>query len=441
MDDCQEKINMPFKNHFSITEAVKHLRSRPVFSNMGIYFFSNIATKIIPFFTLPVITSALPPEEYGMWGIYMALFVLVQPFISFSLIQYFSRTYFKESHHNQASILTSAIFINFIISLAFLTASLLAYKATPFDHNDLLIYLTIPFLGFLTCTKNYLLTLLALEKKALKHSIISFLGILGVQILTVYFIFFKDMSWEAFILSSCLVEGLIVLHAFYIFFKRNLIIFRQIDFPAKQIFVFCLPMVFHSFSAALMGFADRLIIGKMMGTSAVGIYTVGYAVGMIVYAATQAFNNSWDPWILRKLNEQGSGANKLIVKNIYLYSLGLSGFCIATIVAGYLYIDLFISADYDSAKAVVFWTAIACVFQGIYFCLYNIFIYIEKTSVFPISTVTAGIINLALSIILIPVMGLAGAALATTVSFFALLAIVIFFQHRYYPLPWLYFLK
>lgn len=441
MDDSLEKIKMAFKIYLSLEDLIQKLRSKPSLRNIGIYFFSNTASKAVPFLTLPVITEALTPQQYGIWGLYTAVFVLIQPFIGLSLVQYFTKTYIKEPHHNQASFLTLAIVINFVTALCFLALFFLLHKAATPLLEIPLIFATIPILGFLTSVKNYLLTLFVLEKNALKYSINSFFAVLAVQTLTIYFIIFQGLGWESLVISTCLAEGAILLQAFYIFFKKGLITFDKIVFPTKSIFLFCLPMVFHSLSAALMGFADRLIIGKMMGSAAVGIYSVGYALGMIALVAAQAFNNVWEPWILTKLAEQSTKAKVQIVKNIYLYAAALCAFCIVVVVAGCLYVDLLIAPEYKSAKIIIFWTAAACLFQGIYFCLYNIFIYTEKTSIFPISTAIASSINIGLSIVLIPILGLVGPALATAFSFLALLLIVIFFQHRYYKLPWLYFLK
>ena len=64
----------------------------------------------------------------------------------------------------------------------------------------------------------------------------------------------------------------------------------------KKVFNFSLPFVPAGLFTMIMELADRYLLEWLVGTSAVGIYSAGYKLGMFGLLMVMGFNMGWTPF-------------------------------------------------------------------------------------------------------------------------------------------------
>ena len=122
-----------------------------------------------------------------------------------------------------------------------------------------------------------------------------------------------------------------MMYAFTLFFIISLpIIFRNIDFrfsfvKLKKILRFSIPLVPAALASWVMTMIDRFLLERMIGSSIVGIYTLGYNIGMIInFLFVAPVQLAWAQimWSILKKEEQAHN----IFSYIIVYYILLGGF-------------------------------------------------------------------------------------------------------------------
>jgi O-antigen/teichoic acid export membrane protein len=189
---------------------------------------------------------------------------------------------------------------------------------------------------------------------------------------------------------------------------------------------FGLPLTPHAVSAWALRLADRWLIGLLIGLPAaqalaeLGAYSLGYQLGYVITVLVSSFNAAWSPWFFRigdrsEAPSVFSGMTTVVVAGLMALAVGVSALApqIVAIIA---------RPEYRSAAGVLPVVAMASVLYGIYTMLSTVVFYAKATGRLAMITVSAAIINVGANVILIPRLGILGAAWATfaAYAFFAI---------------------
>jgi O-antigen/teichoic acid export membrane protein len=94
-----------------------------------------------------------------------------------------------------------------------------------------------------------------------------------------------------------------------------------------------------------------------------------------------------------------------------------------------------LAADsYHKAYSIIPLIAVGSFFMGIYFLPSKIFFYQKKTYISSLMTVIAAIVNIVMNIILIPRLGIIGAAISTVLSYLIITTIVFYYSQKRYKI-------
>jgi O-antigen/teichoic acid export membrane protein len=161
---------------------------------------------------------------------------------------------------------------------------------------------------------------------------------------------------------------------------------------------------------------DQIMIGKMLGSSELGVYSVAVTIAEIIYFIPMSISGAAYPKIA-KAKKEGKDYESLIVKigsfNVIICLL----FAIACTLLAPILIQAIYGAAYRRAGEIIqiySWSGIF-VSVGVSHSCYIIFNNLQKYALF--CTVGSAIINVILNIILIPVLGIKGAVIATIVAY------------------------
>jgi O-antigen/teichoic acid export membrane protein len=156
------------------------------------------------------------------------------------------------------------------------------------------------------------------------------------------------------------------------------------------------------------------MINKMVGSKAVGLYSIAYQISMIYLFIIMGINQAWVPLFYEKMkNKEYVNIDNVLKRYSIFISILAVGF---VIISPYL-VKLLTTSDYLKAINVLPVIVIGFMFQYLYVQLVNYSFYEKKTLNIAIFSLLAASVNVALNYFLIPKFGYVAAAWTTVVSY------------------------
>jgi O-antigen/teichoic acid export membrane protein len=180
---------------------------------------------------------------------------------------------------------------------------------------------------------------------------------------------------------------------------------------------------------------DRLFIVRYCSLSDVGVYSLGYKIGMIIHVIfILPFSQVWAPMRMQYRDDPTSGELYKTVLTYY-WIIGLLATCGVSIFARELLMVVAGRPDYLPAYRVVPLVMLAHLFYGVINVIDFGIILTRKVS-YQIYIFAGGVaLNVGLNFALVPRFGYMAAAYTTLASYVAVAAVVYLVANRLHPLP------
>jgi O-antigen/teichoic acid export membrane protein len=370
------------------------------------------------FLLLPVLTRLLTPDVYGTWQILMFYAALVMVIAQLGMDQALYRFYVldRENRGKYLSIVFITILLTSIILflLTFITKSTIRTLLVGKTINDSLIVIA-SLWGLTDAFFFTTLTVFQSEENVRLFVICEFLrailayGMAITAITAGYGLQGLMLSW--------------IISAFAVLFLVAPLIIKRLSKPGHIIMVF--PMLAYGFPLSvnlliirLFSFTDRWLLARLGSLSAVGAYSAGLKIAVIVQAILTPVRQAW---LARIFIMYKHGILRDRLPNLWRQLAGVLG--IVTITVALLSPEIFklmIGPGYESGMKIVPLLAIAFFLDGL-MIIADAGIYVTgKTTLIPTYTFIATILNVVLCIFLIPKFGEMGAAISVVASYFIL---------------------
>ena len=190
---------------------------------------------------------------------------------------------------------------------------------------------------------------------------------------------------------------------------------------------FNIPLLPHYLSMNVLSSSDRIMIGKMVGTSEVGIYNLAYSISLIMTMFNNALLQTIEPWIYRKLKEN-RGAD--IAQIAYPCFFIIAGLNVLLIMFAPEAITIFAPASYQEAIWTIPSVALSVFFMFLYTFFATFEFYYEKTQYIAGATVGGAILNICLNYICINKWGYIAAGYTTLFSYILFALLHYYFMRR-----------
>jgi O-antigen/teichoic acid export membrane protein len=398
--------------------------------NLSVYLLTTIINRGIPFILLPFLTQKLNPADYGIIAVFQLAIAFLHPVLNLNGHLLISKEYYvagsdlKLINSNQLFIVSAfALILCLFASILFFFPSI--NLGIPPSWWLILIILGI----FNSINLNYL-SILRCENKVFKYGLFeiikSLINVLGsILLINIY-----NFGWtgRAFGISiSILLFGTI---SFIELVRHNLISFVPNKEIVNYILKFSLHLLPYSIGLIIINFSDRIFIEKFDGLSRLGIYSVGYTLGMSLVVITESFNKAWSPTFF-KLSQEFIKNKSRIYKVIILYSLGIFVAPLFLFLLSKLIIfPYFIGKKYSESLRYVMGVGFAYSFQGLFLILYPFLVFLNKTKILGICTTCSLLLNLLLNYLLIQKFSLTGAVYATILTYFFMVSFIVLYIRK-----------
>lgn len=383
-----------------------------------IYFIGNILLRSISFMTLPLFTRLMLPKDYGMYSLYTASLGILSIFIGLQIQGTVNISYGSKDIKQFESYVSNITLFPLVGTLIGLLILVFVPKVTQLLEVPSLIFgIMMMIQAFWSIVISIYQSELVIKKQPKKHLIFSVVTTLANVLFAISFVLaLRDNTYLGRVISGVISNALIGIYICIKFIPR--IDWNNLKKDWYEGLKLSLPLIFHNLSNQILNVADRYMLSDWKGISEVAIYSFSYNLGSIINMIWLSINNAWVPWYFDQLKVKNMILIKEYSKQYIIFFIWLIS-CFLLVSPELVY--FMGGREYTGGIYIVPLIGLGYFFVFYYSFYVNYQFYKQKTTLIPIATMGAAVINIILNIWLIPRLGVMGAALTTAISYFLML--------------------
>lgn len=377
------------------------------------FFVCSVLQRGISVITTPIFTRLLSTEEYGQFSVFNSWLTIAQIVVTLQLaggVYTMGIVKFKE----EEKVFTSSLQgLNLVLCLAWTGV----YWIFRDFWNQLFSLTTVQMLAMLlmiwsTAAFNFWMT--TQRNQYRYHLLVAVTLAVSVAkpVIGILFVVNADDKVTARILGLALVE--VIAYSGFFFMQ----VCRGKKFYSGKFWryaiAFNLPLLPHYLSNAILGSSDRIMIQRMVGVSAAGIYSLAYSISQIMTMVNEALNKTMSPWLYQKIREKNYAA---IPKVVYPSLILIAAANLSLIAIAPEAVAIFAPPEYQEAIYVIPPVAMSVFATYLYLCFAPFEFYYEKRIWTTIGTLTSAVANIILNYIFIQLCGYQAAGYTTLVCY------------------------
>jgi O-antigen/teichoic acid export membrane protein len=386
-----------------------------------IYGLGHIISRFITFLLLPILTVSLTTNEFGIISKFYAFTGFAMAFYRYgmdtALMKFYIQTHYSKAYFSSILVLQiiSSILFSGLILIAGQPLSQLIFGF--YEQKYILYIITIICADIIW---NLSALILRVEKKPILFISLNLINVISILALTIYLVNEEMMGIEGVLLANVIASIITLIISSYLLFNRFSI--KTVDFNfIKPILKFGLPFFPAAIFAMILESADRFILSYLLNDHFVGIYSAGYKLGIFGLLIVMAFNMGWTPYFLEHGKEKNANNNFACIQTLFLGIMGFLGILLTTTIPWISSINIMgyrlIGVNFIEGIIILPVILISYYFFGLYVLLLPTIYILEKTYIIPIIRGLGAMSNVLLNFILIPLLGIMGAALANLGAF------------------------
>jgi O-antigen/teichoic acid export membrane protein len=398
-----------------------------LFKHTSVYTVGNLLLTVAGLVSFPTFTRILSVGDYGILtliGSTLTLLVACGKLgIQQSVVRFYAEMRAGRSGVTQRQFFSTVVFgmgaVSVIVTALWIPASQLLPTSLWNDPRIAHLLLWTAGLIVVRVVDSSLLNILRAQQNSVAFTVYSvarrYLG-LGVTIATMFWIL---PGLDGFYASTVLVEAAATMILAWVLLRDQGIARSQFSPPLfRSMIGFGAPMIAFELGGIVLNVGDRYVIQAQVGAAALGVYSAAYALCEYVEAVLiSSVEQAVTPMISRLWEEQGSSATRDFVEKIFHFYVIVAAAIVAGFAAtGGTLLDLLASSRYSEGRVVI----PLIIFGRVFYGALNLFaagLYLSKrTRTLMSGVVICAFLNLALNLILVPRIGIAGAAWATVIS-------------------------
>lgn len=397
--------------------------------NTVLFTISSFGSKILVFLLVPLYTSILSTSDYGIADLITTTSTLLIYVFTINIADSVLR-FAIEQKTEQESYLSYGLKVLFTGSLIFGLMILVMWKGQILDWEDYC-YLFL-FIHFFSAAayqilSNYLRAIDDIKGVAISGIVTTATTVL----LNLLFLIIWRLGIVGYLASMALGPFVATLCCFFRIGKPLFSILKKNPSKntKKAMRGYSIPLIFNGVAWWMNNSIDKYFVTAICGAAQNGIYAVSYKIPTILTVFHSIFSQAWNLSAIKEFDKNdtdGFFANTYSMYNAVLVIL-CSGLVLFNIpIARILFAkDFFAAWEYSSVLL------ISIVFSALSGFLGSIFTAVKDSKIFAVSTVISAIVNCILNALLIPMWGIQGAAVATTISFFIIWLIRLICARKY----------
>jgi polysaccharide transporter, PST family len=378
----------------------------------------NFATTLIAAIVSIVVARTLGPAAAGTWGYVFAIYSVSLLLTTLGTDQIVIID-LVATREQRATIMTTALGLRMTASIAvaltLIAASFAISTKTP-EQNPLIRVLAFSLIAMsFDVVGNWFRAQLRFDRIVIPSIVSTFIG--GAA--KIFFVIHEHSILPLGILTvgqSALMQGMIVFSAF-----RGGVgtILRGFSIRyARELLRASVPLMISGIAVFIYLRANVFFLNEFESKADVGLYNAAAAVSGVAYFIPTVIVTALTPSLYRRYNANRAQFERDFRHVTSILTLALALIAVAVMLLSHRIITLLYGVAFAPAAAVLalhVWTLI----PAAYGLTSSVWLAAEKrTSVLMTRTICGGVVNVALNLLLIPRLGIIGAAIATLVAMF-----------------------
>lgn len=409
-----------------MSDSKRGINVSRLFRSSLIYALGDLLTKGARVVLIPYYMASLTKDEIGLWAVLQVAVLATWTLLAFGFGAAIHRFY--GDYEDRGDAFVASLWWS-RMALALLPVAGIAgigyLYATQFSES-----MTVPLIlmavaaGYFRASMSLTEQWFIIQEKPAAYRTFTFLQFLTTTLLNILFI--SGFGWGVTgaigaELISCMVWCVVSAGLFARAAKTEKGLIRW-----SEIFSYCLPALPHVFFMWGMSGVDRVILDRYVSTDQIGEYHIGYLLASVVSILAMAMKSAWMPSFFKDSNTVNQRAQFGKTATLFFYVV------IFCVLGGFLFADeivalfaVFSSSRFDLAADVLRIMVIANAGLAIFIGLNQPLFYERRIGLLAAISGSGLVINVALNIMLIPFLGVFGAAWATLVTYLAIAAAIL----------------
>lgn len=417
-------ILLYFTDLYIIAESLRMLgklvKSPPnLLKKVGTYMMYGGMNAVLGFLLLPVLTRYLSPSDFGHVSIFTVSVMFISMLTRLEVQAALKRQYHQISDEAFKELLDSSfslillMFSGFTLFYALTYTAYLDFFGVPKEW-----FFAVLFLGLTGGVSTIVVSFLSIKDEASAVGKWQFISTLANYGLVLWFVVGLEFGWQGRI-WPLIVVGLAQLVASAIIFRIKIGYRWRFGLnKCTSLLKYSLPLVPHSLGAYALMSMDRYFLSELLGMDATGIYATSAQISFALVLVYSSFMPTWEAWVFRNLGQDVRRHSKKAVWGI----LGFLSFFLILIFmfaeAAKIVLPLVLGKDFMEVSSYILLVSLVVFGRASYYLFTPLINLTEKTKVMSYTTVVVVLCNLIGNYYFINHMGIGGAAIATTVSYF-----------------------
>lgn len=402
-----------------------------------IYGVGGVASGLISILLLPLYTRIFNPSEYGVVDVIVTTTSLAAIVLTAGTDTALSFHFFKypEQNERKRTISSTAIYLLLINTIVAIIVWILAdaisnliFATTEYATYLRIAILSIPFTALFTMNLN----VLRLERKPWAFLGLSIPRIFLTLLLNIFLVVILEMGIMGVFLANFIVAllatllGIIVNRKYYA---------RTVDQERlKLILKYGLPLVIGGLSIWSINYLDRYFLLRYEGLDQIGVYSVGLKYALSVALVTRAFRLANSPFQFEV--STSPQAREIYSRSLTYYVIITSMICVPVCLYAIPALRIITTELYSSAYTVVPFAVYAIVAYGAAQLVGVGLLITRRTGISGTVMGVGALANVLYLILLVPALGIIGAALATLLAYVTLNILQYINAQRFYRIPY-----
>lgn len=389
-------------------------KNKVLLTNTAIFMIGSIGSKFIQFFLVPLYTYTLSTAEFGITELVLTAASLLQPLFSMSIADGLLRFGLDENIDKNQVRRCSFLLVGLGTLIAILCTPLFQLERTLKEW--LLFFLAIMILRIY---RDVFAINLKIDNKNQLFATDGILYTFSLCIFSFLFLVPLKMGIAGYFWANIVANALSILFLLYVGHPLKGVLSVRTDRKLlKEILLYSLPMILNGISWWITNSANRFMISYYLTDSDVGIYSVASKIPLFISTFTGVFCQAWI--ISAVIEFDNDRDKKFYAETFQRYSLLL--FLSASVLIAFIrpFMSLYVSPEYGIAWKYVPVLIISTVFSSLAAFYAGIYAAAKKNINVMITTIGGALLNIVINALLIPTIGIMGAAIATMISWFSI---------------------
>ena len=406
-----------------------------------VYGLGGMANQAVAVLLVPIYAGVLGSPGVGITGVLNSTISLGLMITGLALPQAFFRWYLRESttHAERAHVLATTLAMRVAASLlgfALLLLAALPLTGAMYDGEHLIVFaLAGPIVLFDTLNA-IPLSFLRAERRPRDYVIISLTRAIVGTVLIVSLVVIADLGVVGVALGAALASALSAGIGMAALARAGMLRLSWDPALARAMLAFARPLVPAGIAGWALNLADRPLLQAITGDDAlVGVYTTGYTAGLVINALViQPFSLSWSAtfWDISRTDD----AARTFARSLNWFLALAAGLALFLSVIGTDIIRFLFPPEFEASRYIIPFSAFSYVLYGAYTIGATGLSVVGRTGSAATTMVAAAGAALVLNLILIPTLGIYGAAISTLAGYALLAVLAGWVSQRHYPVPW-----